>query len=190
MNQSKLLLDVSTHALLHLQFRAQEKRLSVSERNQLLVNFLKRVIKSSRYRSIKKQTKQWLLTARKHGANFESLLAQEQNDLFRQCSTDIHHFVELVGQMENKLRTKVQYSLAKELDLNSRYGDVLICVIDKDLSSRFDEDGLMLNSTQILIVGNSNQQAEFSDLLDGSGYFQSVVAYQDDHYLRVEMFRL
>ncbi|GLO64020.1 hypothetical protein MACH09_45280 [Vibrio sp. MACH09] len=190
MNQSILLLDVSTHALLHLQFKAREKRLTVSERNQLLVHFLKRKIKSSRYRSIKKQTKQWLFLARKHGVNFESMLAQEQSKLFQQCSTDIHHFVELVSKIESKLRTKVQYSLAKELDLNSRYGDVLICVIDKDLSSRFDEDGLMLKSTQILLVGDSDQQAEFSDVLDCSGYFQSVVAYQDDYHLRVEMFRL
>ncbi|GLO62426.1 hypothetical protein MACH09_29340 [Vibrio sp. MACH09] len=190
MNQSKLLLDVSTHALLHLQFKALEKRLNVSERNQLLVQFLKRIIRSSRYRSIKKQTKQWLLSARQQGVNFESMLTQEQSQLFRQCSTDLHHFVELVSKIESKLRTKVQYSLAKELDLNSRYGDVLICIIDKDLSSRFDEEGLMLNSTQILIVGDNEQQMAFSSLLDSSGYFQSVVAYQDEGHLRVEMFRL
>lgn len=117
------------------------------------------------------------------------MLAQEQAKLFKQCSTDVHRFVSLVSAMETKLNTKVQYSLAHELDLSSRFGDVLICVIDSDLSSSFDDDGLMQTTTQFLIVGDATKQAVFSEIIDNSANFQSVIAYKDPEHLRVELFR-
>lgn len=45
MNQSQQLLDISTNALLHLEFKKLDKRLTQTEQNNLLVQYLK---KSSR----------------------------------------------------------------------------------------------------------------------------------------------
>ncbi|MEF1207750.1 DUF2913 family protein, partial [Photobacterium damselae] len=54
MNQSQQLLDVTTNALLHLEFKKLEKTLSLAERNTLLIHFLKRIVKSNQYRGAKK----------------------------------------------------------------------------------------------------------------------------------------
>ncbi|WP_331435477.1 hypothetical protein [Photobacterium iliopiscarium] len=42
MNQSQQLLDISTNALLHLEFKKLDKRLTLTEQNNLLVQYLKK----------------------------------------------------------------------------------------------------------------------------------------------------
>ena len=190
MSQSQLLLDISTHALLHLEFKKLEKRLTLVERNNLLVQYLKRIVKSNRYRIVRKSTKHWLLLGRKPGTNLESILLSEQKQLLQTCSTDLHHFIGLMGEIESQLGTKVQYSLARDIDLNARYGKVLVCVVDEDLTASFDEDGQMFNSTQLLFIGNPERKELFSKTIELTGYFQAVVAYEDDNHLRIELLRL
>ncbi len=67
---------------------------------------------------------------------------------------------------------------------------MLVCVVDEDLTSSFDDDGLMIKSTQILFIGSIEHKDIFSAAIDQSGYFQSVIAYEDEIHLRVELFRL
>ncbi|MGF1703164.1 DUF2913 family protein [Photobacterium makurazakiensis] len=190
MNQSQLLLDISTNALLHLEFKKLDKRLTQAEKNNLLVQVLKRVVKSNRYRTVRKTTKKWLLLGRKSGTNLESIIEQEYEGLLQTCSTDLFRFIELVGGVESQLNTNVQYSQARDIDLNARYGEVLVCVVDENLTSSFDDDGLMIKSTQILFIGSSDHKDIFSAAIEQSDYFQSVIAYEDENHLRVELFRL
>ncbi|PSW20785.1 DUF2913 domain-containing protein [Photobacterium sanctipauli] len=190
MSQSQLQLDVCTLALLHLEFKKLDKPLSLAERNNLLIQFLKPKIKANHYRAIKKSTKKWVMMGRQPGADLESVLEQEQERLQAVCSTDMYRFVDLIGEIEQLLRTKVQYSVAREIDLNARYGKVLVTVVDEDLTASFDDDGLMIKSTQILFIGNSEHKEIFSAAIEKDNNFQSVVAYEDDNHLRVELFRL
>ena len=190
MSQSQLLLDISTHALLHLEFKKLDKHLTLTEKNNLLVQYLKRVVKTNRYRAVRKSTKNWLMLGRQSGANLESILVCDRERLLQTCSTDLYRFVGLIREIESQLCTKVQYSLAHDIDLNARYGKVLVCVVDEDLTSSFDDDGLMIKSTQILFIGSSDHKDTFSAVIEQSGYFQSVVAYEDESHLRVELFRM
>lgn len=190
MNQSQLLLDITTHALLHLEFKKLDKQLTRLESNNLLVQYLKRIVKSNRYKSVRKTTKKWLLLGRQSTANLESILIKNRDNLIQTCSTDLYRFVDLIGKVESQLRTKIQYSQALNIDLNARYGKVLVCVVDDDLTSSFDDHGLMIKSTQILFVGSSDHKEIFSIIIDQSEHFQSVVAYEDEQHLRVELFRM
>lgn len=190
MSQHQLLLDLSTHALLHLEFKKLDKRLTHAEKHNLLVQYLKRALKANQYKSVRKLIKQWLLRGRQSDNNLESILAHEQERLQQTCSTDLYRFVGLISDIESLLKTKVQYSLAHDINLKARYGKVLVCVVDEDLTSSFDEDGLMIKSTQILFIGASEHKDLFSTVIEQSGYFQSVVAYEDEGHLRVELFRV
>ncbi|WEM45069.1 DUF2913 family protein (plasmid) [Photobacterium sp. DA100] len=190
MNQTQQLLDVSTNALLHLEFQKLDKHLSLAERNNILVKYFKRIAKSNRYRTIKKSAKQWIAHGRHPDGDLEALLNNEVEHLIQTCSTDLYRFVGLVGDIESKLKTKVQYSKAHNIDLNARYGNVLVCVVDEDLTSSFDDDGLMIKSTQILFIGSAEHKEIFSEAIELDGNFQSVIAYEDDNHLRVELFRL
>lgn len=190
MNQSQLLLDIATYALLHLEFKKLDKRLSQAEINTLLVRYLKPAVKSNRYRTVRKSIKNWLFIGRKPDANLESILVQDQERFLQSCSADLHRFVELIRGIELKLHTKVQYSQAHRIDLKARYGKVLVCVVDEDLTSSFDDQGLMTKSTQILFIGDAEHKELFSAAVDQTDYFQSVIAYEDDDHLRVELFRL
>ncbi|WP_299020956.1 DUF2913 family protein [uncultured Photobacterium sp.] len=190
MNHSQLLLDVSTNALLHLEFKKLDKPLTLAERNNHLVKYLKRVAKANRYRPVKKSARHWISLGRQSDADLESILDTELAHLQQTCSTDLFRFVGLIGEIESKLRTKAQYSRAHDIDLSARYGKVLVCVVDEDLKSSFDDDGLMIKSTQILFIGSSEHKEVFSAVIDRATHFQSVVAYEDDNHLRVELFRL
>ena len=190
MHPSQLLLNISTHALLHLEFKKLERHLSVSDKNQLLVQFIKPIVKSSRFRSVKKTTKNWLLVGRRPNVDFETTLVKEQARLLDTCSTDLHQFVSLISTIESELNTKVQYSLAKDIDLNARFGKVLICVVDESLDANFDGDGLMTQSTQLLFVGESDLKDRYSNLIELNTHFQAIVAYEDACHLRIELLRL
>lgn len=190
MNQSELLLDVSTHALLHLEFKKLDKRLSLAEKNNILVQYLKPIVKSHQYRLVKKTTKSWLQMGRKLNTDFEATLNQERERLQQMSSTDLYQFIALIQEIETELNTKAQYSLAHAIDLNARYGKVLVCVVDEDLTSSFDEDGLMTKATQILFIGDEKLKDLFSSIVDKSTGFQSVIAYEDENHLRIELFRL
>jgi len=189
MNQSQLLLDISTHALLHLEFKKLDKRLTQNEINNLLVQYLKRYVKANRYQAVKKSTKKWLLVGRQSN-KLESFLIQEQERLSQTVSTDLFRFVELIGEVETQLRTKVQYSQAHKIDLDARYGKVLVCVVDENLTSSFDDQGLMTKATQILFIGNADDKDRFSAIIDKNEVFQSVIAYEDENHLRIELFRM
>ncbi|SKC32580.1 hypothetical protein CZ809_02096 [Photobacterium piscicola] len=190
MNQSQQLLDISTNALLHLEFKKLDKRLTQTEQNNLLVQYLKKIIKNDRYRTVKKSTKSWLLRGRKTGACLESILNNDRERILQTSSTDLYRFVDLIEDIEAQLHTQVQYSLAHNINLKARFGKVLVCVVDEDLTSSFDDDGLMIKSTQILFIGSNEHKDIFSAAIDQSGYFQSVIAYEDESHLRVELFRL
>ncbi|ELR64418.1 hypothetical protein C942_02441 [Photobacterium marinum] len=190
MNHTQLLLDVSTNALLHLEFKKLDKPLSLIERNNLLVKYFKRIVKANRYRTIRKSAKQWISLGRQSDTNLESILDTEVERLLQTCSTDLYRFVGLVADLELTLNTKVQYSKACDIDLNARYGKVLVCVVDEDLTSSFDSEGLMIKSTQILFIGNAELKDVFSAVIDQTRYFQSVVAYEDEIHLRIELFRM
>ncbi|EAR53990.1 hypothetical protein SKA34_07468 [Photobacterium sp. SKA34] len=190
MNQSELLLNVSTHALLHLEFKKLDKRLSLAEKNNILVQYLKPIVKSHQYRLVKKTTKSWLQMGRKLNTDFEATLNQERERLQQMSSTDLYQFIALIQEIETELNTKAQYSLAHAIDLNARYGKVLVCVVDEDLTSSFDEDGLMTKSTQILFIGDEKLKERFSEIVEKSAGFQSVIAYEDESHLRIELFRL
>ncbi|MGF1755448.1 DUF2913 family protein [Vibrio makurazakiensis] len=189
MHPSQLLLDICTNALLHLEFKKLERHLSVVEKNQLLVQYFKRITKSHRFRAVKKTTKGWLLAGRQANNNFEALITNEHVGLLQSCSTDLHRFVNLISMVETSLKTKVQYSKAMDIDLNVRYGKVLICVVDESLSSSFDEDGHMFHSTQLLFIGDSELKEQFSAIIDSSDHFQAIVAYEDETHLRMELLR-
>ncbi|MCD9529552.1 DUF2913 family protein [Photobacterium carnosum] len=190
MNQSQQLLDISTNALLHLEFKKLDKRLTQTEQNNLLVQYLKKIIKNDKYRTVKKSTKSWLLRGRKVGVCLESILNNDRERILQTSSTDLYRFVELIEDVEAQLHTQVQYSLAHNINLNARFGKVLVCVVDEDLTSSFDDDGLMIKSTQLLFIGSTEHKDIFSAAIDQSGYFQSVIAYEDESHLRVELFRL
>lgn len=190
MNQSQQLLDISTNALLHLEFKKLDKRLTQTEHNNLLVQYLKKIIKNDKYRTVKKSTKSWLLRGRKVGVCLESILNNDRERILQTSSTDLYRFVELIEDVEAQLHTQVQYSLAHNINLNARFGKVLVCVVDEDLTSSFDDDGLMIKSTQLLFIGSTEHKDIFSAAIDQSGYFQSVIAYEDESHLRVELFRL
>ncbi|MEH6532422.1 MAG: DUF2913 family protein [Photobacterium frigidiphilum] len=186
---STLLLDITTHALLHIEFCNLDKKLTITDRNVKLNQFLKRAIKSNRYKRIKKNIKQWLTVA-KLNDGLESLLLSEQMKLIENCSTDMHRFVELISMIESQLSTKVQYANARELDLQARFGQVLVCVIEADLKAIFDEEGLMTKTAQILFIGSPEYKDTFSAQIDKSAHFQSVLAYEDETHLRIELCRL
>ena len=190
MNQSQQLLDISTNALLHLEFKKLDKRLTLTEQNNLLVQYLKKIIKNDRYRTVKKSTKSWLLRGRKAGVCLESILNNDRERILQTSSTDLYRFVDLIEDIEAQLNTQVQYSLAHNINLKARFGKVLVCVVDEDLTSSFDDDGLMIKSTQLLFIGSTEHKDIFSAAIDQSGYFQSVIAYEDESHLRVELFRL
>ncbi|MGF1735803.1 DUF2913 family protein [Photobacterium satsumensis] len=190
MNQTQQLLDVSTNALLHLEFQKLDKHLTLADRNNILVKYFKRIAKSNKYRTIRKSAKQWIAHGRHPDGDLETLLNNEVEQLTQTCSTDLYRFVGLVDTVESQLKTKVQYSKAHDIDLNARYGKVLVCVVDEDLTSSFDEDGLMIKSTQILFIGSSEDKEGFSTAIEQDGNFQSVIAYEDESHLRVELFRL
>ncbi|PSU30498.1 DUF2913 family protein [Photobacterium lutimaris] len=190
MNQTQQLLDVSTNALLHLEFQKLDKHLTLAERNNILVKYFKRIAKSNRYRTIRKSAKQWIAHGRHPDGDLESVLNNEVGQLIQTCSTDLYRFVGLIDGIESKLKTKVQYSKAHDIDLNARYGKVLVCVVDEDLTSSFDEDGLMIKSTQVLFIGDTQDKDVFSEAIEQDGNFQSVIAYEDDNHLRVELFRM
>lgn len=190
MNQSQQLLDISTNALLHLEFKKLDKRLTQTEQNNLLVQYLKKIIKNDKYRTVKKSTKSWLLRGRKVGVCLESILNNDRERILQTSSTDLYRFVDLIEDVEAQLHTQVQYSLAHNINLNTRFGKVLVCVVDEDLTSSFDDDGLMIKSTQLLFIGSTEHKDIFSTAIDQSGYFQSVIAYEDESHLRVELFRL
>ncbi|MGF1719425.1 DUF2913 family protein [Vibrio kyushuensis] len=189
MHPSQLLLDISTHALLHLEFKKLERHLNIAEKNQVLVQFIKPIVKSARFRTVKKTTKQWLLAGRQLKADFEVFLTREHSQLLETCSTDLYQFISLVMNIESQLKTKVQYSLAKDIDLDARFGQVLVCVVDESLDSSFDEDGLMTQSTQLLFVGNADFKEQFSNVVEQDSHFQAIVAYEDDCHLRIELMR-
>jgi hypothetical protein len=187
---STLLLNVTTHALLHLEFCNLDKSLTnQTERNIKLNQFLKRAIKNNNYKRIKKNIKQWLTEAKKNNQSLELLLLSELSMLVDNCSTDMHKFIELINMVESQLTTKVQYANARELDLESRFGEVLVCVIESDLNAIFDEDGLMIKTTQLLFIGPPAYKDLFSELVDNSDHFQSVLGYEDDNHLRIELCR-
>lgn len=190
MNQSQQLLDISTNALLHLEFKKLDKRLTQTEQNNLLVQYLKKIIKNDKYRTVKKSTKSWLLRGRKVGVCLESILNNDRERILQTSSTDLYRFVDLIEDVEAQLHTQVQYSLAHNINLKARFGKVLVCVVDEDLTSSFDDDGLMIKSTQLLFIGSTEHKDIFSAAIDQSGYFQSVIAYEDESHLRVELFRL
>ena len=190
MNQSQQLLDISTNALLHLEFKKLDKRLTLTEQNNLLVQYLKKIIKNDKYRTVKKSTKSWLLRGRKAGVCLESILNNDRERILQTSSTDLYRFVDLIEDIEAQLHTQVQYSLAHNINLKARFGKVLVCVVDEDLTSSFDDDGLMIKSTQLLFIGSTEHKDIFSAAIDQSGYFQSVIAYEDESHLRVELFRL
>ena len=190
MNQSQQLLDISTNALLHLEFKKLDKRLTLTEQNNLLVQYLKKIIKNDKYRTVKKSTKSWLLRGRKVGVCLESILNNDRERILQTSSTDLYRFVDLIEDIEAQLHTQVQYSLAHNINLKARFGKVLVCVVDEDLTSSFDDDGLMIKSTQLLFIGSTEHKDIFSAAIDQSGYFQSVIAYEDESHLRVELFRL
>ncbi|MGF1724704.1 DUF2913 family protein [Photobacterium nomapromontoriensis] len=190
MNKSQLLLDVCTNALLHLEFKKLDKRLTNAEMNNLLVQYLKRMGKAEQYRVVRKSIKKWLLLNRQSNASLEYILDEERERLMQTSSTDLFQFVELISEIESQLNTKVQYSQARNIDLNARYGEVLVCVVDDDLTSSFDDHGLMIKSTQILFIGSEEHKNIFSVAVDKSICFQSVVGYEDETHLRVELFRM
>ena len=190
MNQSQQLLDISTNALLHLEFKKLDKRLTLTEQNNLLVQYLKKIIKNDRYRTVKNSTESWLLRGRKAGVCLESILNNDRERILQTSSTDLYRFVDLIEDIEAQLHTQVQYSLAHNINLKARFGKVLVCVVDEDLTSSFDDDGLMIKSTQLLFIGSTEHKDIFSAAIDQSGYFQSVIAYEDESHLRVELFRL
>ncbi|MEC6814687.1 DUF2913 family protein [Photobacterium toruni] len=190
MNKSQQLLDISTNALLHLEFKKLDKRLTQTEQNNLLVQYLKKIIKNDEYRAVKKSIKNWLLRGRKAGVCLASILNNDRERILQTSSTDLYRFVDLIESVEAQLHTQVQYSLAHNINLNARFGKVLVCVVDEDLTSSFDSDGLMIKSTQLLFIGSSEYKDLFSAAIDQSGYFQSVIAYEDESHLRVELFRL
>ncbi|MEC6831400.1 DUF2913 family protein [Photobacterium toruni] len=190
MNKSQQLLDISTNALLHLEFKKLDKRLTQTEQNNLLVQYLKKIIKNDGYRTVKKSIKNWLLRGRKSGVCLASILNNDRERILQTSSTDLYRFVDLIESVEAQLHTQVQYSLAHNINLNARFGKVLVCVVDEDLTSSFDSDGLMIKSTQLLFIGSSEYKDLFSAAIDQSGYFQSVIAYEDESHLRVELFRL
>ncbi|WP_256384070.1 DUF2913 family protein [Photobacterium toruni] len=190
MNKSQQLLDISTNALLHLEFKKLDKRLTQTEQNNLLVQYLKKIIKNDGYRTVKKSIKNWLLRGRKSGVCLASILNNDRERILQTSSTDLYRFVDLIESVEAQLHTQVQYSLAHNINLNARFGKVLVCVVDEDLTSSFDSDGLMIKSTQLLFIGSSEYKDLFSAAIDKSGYFQSVIAYEDESHLRVELFRL
>ncbi|WP_318439408.1 DUF2913 family protein [Photobacterium leiognathi] len=190
MNHSQLLLDISTNALLHLEFKKLDQRLSLAEKNNVLVQYLKPIVKANQYRLVKKNTKQWVQIGRKLNADLEGTLNQERERLVQNSSTDLYQFIALIQEIETELNTKAQYSLAHAIDLNARFGKVLVCVVDEDLTSSFDEDGLMIKSTQILFIGDEALKDRFSAIIEKSAGFQSVIAYEDEQHLRIELFRL
>ncbi|WP_305812670.1 DUF2913 family protein [Photobacterium leiognathi subsp. mandapamensis] len=190
MNHSQLLLDISTNALLHLAFKKLDQRLSLAEKNNVLVQYLKPIVKANQYRLVKKNTKQWVQIGRKLNADLEATLNQERERLVQNSSTDLYQFIALIQEIETELNTKAQYSLAHAIDLNARFGKVLVCVVDEDLTSSFDEDGLMIKSTQILFIGDEALKDRFSAIIEKSAGFQSVIAYEDEQHLRIELFRL
>ncbi|WP_295891312.1 DUF2913 family protein [uncultured Vibrio sp.] len=190
MHPTQLLLDLCTHALLHLEFKKLVRRLNTNEKNQLLVQYIKPFVKSVRHRAIRKSTKQWLLAGRRANNDFEAMLEKEHARLLDACSSDLFQFVNLISQIESQLKTKVQYSLAKDIDLEARFGKVLICVVDESLNASFDEDGHMTHSTQLLFVGDTSLKNRFSEIVEINDHFQTIVAYEDESHLRIEMLRL
>ncbi|MEZ9233819.1 DUF2913 family protein [Vibrio amylolyticus] len=190
MHPTQLLFNLCTHALLHLEFKKLARNLNTNEKNQLLIQFIKPYVKSTRYRAVKKSAKQWLLVGRRENSNFEAMLEQEHARLMDACSTDLFQFVNLISHIESALKTKVQHSLAKDIDLKARFGKVLICVVDESLNACFDEDGHMTQSTQLLFVGETGLKDQFSDIVDQNNHFQAIIAYEDECHLRIEMLRL
>ncbi len=65
----------------------------------------------------------------------------------------------------------MQYSLAHNINLKARFGKVLVCVVDEDLTSSFDDDGLMIKSTQILFIGSIEHKDIFSAAIDRKWVF-------------------
>lgn len=190
MTHSQLLLDISTHALLHLAFKKLDQRFSLAEKNNVLIQYLKPIVKAHQYRPVKKTVKQWIQSGRKLNADLEDVLNQERERLVQNSTTDLYQFISLIQKIENELNTKAQHSLAHAIDLQARYGDVLVCVVDEDLTASFDDEGLMIKSTQILFIGDERKKDRFSAIIEHSGNFQSVVAYEDEQHLRIELFRL
>ncbi len=88
MNQTQQLLDVSTNALLHLEFQKLDKHLTLAERNSILVKYFKRIAKSNKYRTIRKSAKQWSAHGRHPEGNLGSVLSNEVGQLAHTCSTD------------------------------------------------------------------------------------------------------
>ncbi|WP_407675704.1 DUF2913 family protein [Photobacterium frigidiphilum] len=59
--------------------------------------------------------------------------------------------------------------------------------MESDLKAIFDEEGLTIKTTQILFVGSPEYKDIFSEQIDKSAHFQSVLAYEDEAHLRIEL---
>lgn len=183
-----LLRDLSTHALLHLEFQKRDnKHYRAANRNKLLLEWLKSRSKVKHYKPISKKIKSLMKETNRTGADLEQLFLQYINFHQEVSFSHLEHYLLLIREMEKKLGTTALLSQPNDVDLAHNGQNCLLCILAYDLNAHFSDSGKMLKDISILFRGLLTERHVMLGCLFSSNTFTYTVNYEDDDFIRLSL---
>ncbi|CAM2992947.1 DUF2913 family protein [Vibrio rarus] len=179
---------MTCHSLLHLEMQKPDTKgfLSTEKRNQILVKYLKGIVKSPKYKLIKKEIKTLILLGRKKGQDLESrivaLLVLEKP----KGNNDLEHFYFLIKDIERQLSTSVQYSPNFKLEKQETKQSVEILIHHADLHNCFDDKMTLTDTLDWLVRASATKEAKLLNII-GTYKMFAVEHERKEELLRIKL---
>ncbi|MCJ2376100.1 DUF2913 family protein [Vibrio sp. ZSDZ34] len=185
---TRLLTELSLHALLHLEFKKltdSKSHYSTEKCNELLVKWLKPKLKSNKYKLIRKQIKAMSLQAKKSQVDLQEVLLIGVHAKPEEKQPHLDSYLLLIREIEKTLGTTALLSRPEEVDLSYDESGCLLCVLSNDLNGHFGSKNQLLQGISILFRGTVRQKHQFLKAIYASDIFSYQIQYEDDNFVRI-----
>ncbi|GAD91364.1 hypothetical protein VHA01S_087_00040 [Vibrio halioticoli NBRC 102217] len=164
---------VACHSLLHLEMqkRYTERFIPVEKRNQILVKYLKGMVKSPKYKLAKKDIKTLIQLGRKKGQNLELHIEALRVLEKPTGNNDLENFYFLVKDIERQLSTSVQYTSNFEITRSKTTKPPEIWICHTDLHSCFDKDMELTDTLNWLVSASAAKEEVLLNILSSYSMF-------------------
>ena len=179
MNESDILCNVIDNALLHLYLTIGEtsRFTPIYKRNDILVHYLKPLIKDRAYHSAKKELKNLIAIMKKPDANLEAMLI-ELNQLsarYDRNVSDARRLFNLLSKIEDKLHLKARF--INFLNGESPKPDIIYMLLEHV------EDGFIESGKQVAPVSlflEPSKVASVLEVINADGVFRTELQQKNE----------
>ncbi|MBE8232238.1 MAG: DUF2913 family protein [Endozoicomonadaceae bacterium] len=153
---------------LYLECAETARFVTLKKRNELLVKYLKPMVKSNEYKPLRKDIKTLLLLARKNNGNVENQLIRLRS-LVDKFDNDVEFFYSLLSQIEETLNLPSRiFDKSKPAEKHHVY------VLGEHIDHAFSDEGEQI--APLALVVNSKRWTEIGNEVEKHGHFISEVS--------------